>query len=178
MKNVPAEITRRGPEAVRMYEKLRSQYGEKWAAMCVTQTPPGVKGTDRAVMEGRYAQQWLDDMRPDHARKILREAKACGISTSGRYYCSGLADKRAHCDPAAWIDSAADIKRVAVERNLTVHGIVEHQARPEPPKRVKLNEKLVRRLSRVERQYHPGKSKAEIREIVMDRYAPKWKEKT
>lgn len=174
---VPEEIRKRGPEAVRMYEKLRSQYGEKWAVMCVTQTPPGVRGTDRAVMQGRYAQEWLNDMRPDQARKILRDAKAAGISTSGKYYCSGLADKRGPGDPAAWIDSAADIKRVAVERNLTVHGIVEHQGTPEPPKRVKLNPRIVKQLSAIEQRNHPGKSKGEIREIVMDKYAPKWKEK-
>ncbi|MFO0452128.1 MAG: hypothetical protein ACK52I_26330 [Pseudomonadota bacterium] len=177
MKNVPLEIRRMGPEAVAMYEKLSSQYGEKWAAMCVTQTPPGTRGTDRALMEGRYAGQWLDEMHKDHANKIVREAKAAGINISGKFYCSGLADKRGHCDPAAWIESTGDIKRVAEERNLTVHGIVNHKGRPEPPKRVKLNEKIVKRLVAEERKRHPGKKAGELREMVIEKHAPKWKEK-
>jgi len=162
-----------------MYARLRAEgYDHRWAEMCSLQCPPGVKGTDRAVMQGRYAEQWLDDMPRDQASRITREARAAGINISGKYYCSGLADKRGHCDPAAWIDSAADIKKVAKERNLTVRGIVEHEGRPMPPPASKpLSERLIRQMSAVERPNHPGKSRRELREIVIEKYAPRWKRK-
>lgn len=179
MNDVPENIRQAGMDAIRMYTRLLSEgLGHRWAEMCALQQPPGVKGTDRAVMQGRYAEQWLDDMPTDQARRITREARAAGINISGKYYCSGLADKRGHCDPAAWIDSAADIKKVAVQRNLTVRGIVEHQAAPTPPPKPKqLSERLVKEMSAVERKRHPGKSQAEVREIVIDKYAPKWRRK-
>jgi len=179
MSEVPDNIRDAGMEAIRLYTRLIAEgYGHRWAEMCALQQPPGVKGSDRAVMQGRYAEQWLDDMPVDQARRITREARAAGINISGKYYCSGLADKRGHCDPAAWIDSAADIKRVAVERNLTVRGIVDHEAVSlPPPKSKRLSERLIREMSAIERKRNPGKSKAEIRELVIDKYAPKWRRK-
>lgn len=179
MNDVPDNIRQAGMEATRMYKRMIAEgQTHRWAEMCALRQPPGVKGTDRAVMQGRYAEQWLDDMPTDQARRITREARAAGINISGKYYCSGLADKRGHCDPAAWIDSSADIKRVAQQRNLTVHGIVEHQATPMPPPKPKrLSERLIREMSAVERKRHPGKSKAEIRDMVIDKYAPKWRRK-
>lgn len=176
---IPEEIRRAGSEAVAMYARLLSEgHGEKWAAMCSLQQPPGTKGTDRAVMEGRYAGQWLDQMPRDHAEKITREARAAGISVSGKFYCSGLADERMHCDPEAWIDSAGDIKRVAEKRNLTVHGIVEHRRRETPPTPSKpLSERLIRQFVKEEAKLQPTKSKRELREIVLDKHTPHWKKK-
>ena len=174
---VPHEIHLAGREAERRYERiLAAGHSPRFAEMCALQRPPGVRGTDRAVMQGRYAEGWLDDMPRDQALRITREARAAGINISGKYYCAGLADKRAHCDPAAWIDSAGDIKRVARLRNLTVRGVVEHQGTPEPPPEpTRLSERLIRRLSARERRHHPGKSRAELREIVLDKYAPRWR---
>ena len=179
MKDVPENIRQAGTEVARMYVRLLNEgYGHRWAEMCSLQQPPGAKGTDRAVMQGRYAEQWLDDMPKDQAQRITREARGAGINISGKYYCSGLADKRAHCDPAAWIDSAADITKVAQQRNLTVRGIVEHTGIATPPPQSKpLSDRLVRKLSAAERKHHPGKSKGELREIVIDKYAPKWRKK-
>lgn len=176
---IPAEIRRAGGEAVAMYERLLLEgYGHRWAEMCALQQPPGLKGTDRAVMQGRYAGQWLDEMDVENAKRITREAKAAGIDISGKFYCSGLADKRMHCDPEAWIDSASDIKRVAEKRNLTVHGIVEHKAREMPPTKSKpLSERLIRQFVKEEAKLQPGKSKRELREIVLDKHTPHWKKK-
>jgi hypothetical protein len=65
-----------------------------------------------------------------------------------------------------------------VQRNLTVRGIVEHQAVSMPPPKPKpLSDRLIREMSAVERKRHPGKSKAELREMVIDKYAPKWRRK-
>lgn len=173
--DLPIEIRQAGPAVVAMYESLLSQgYGQKWAEMCALQQPPGVKGTDRMFMERRANQEWLDDMPPDMARKILREAKAAGISTSGKFYMSGLADKRAHCDPAAWVDSIADVKRVASSRNLTVTGAVEHQGTPMPPPKTKpLSNRLTKEMMAHERKKNPSlkaKKDGEVREMVIAKY--------
>jgi len=74
----------------------------------------------------------------------------------------------------------ADISRMSrSERGLDAgRGIVEHEARPMPrPASKPLSERLIREMSAIERRRHPGKSKAEVREIVIDKYAPKWKAK-
>ena len=174
-KSTPLEVRQAGQQAVAMYESLLGQgYGHKWAEMCALQQPPGVKGTDRMFMERRANQEWLDDMPPDMARKILREAKAAGISTSGKFYMSGLADKRGHKDPDAWVDSIADVKKVAQKRNLTVTGAVEHQGTPVPPPKTKpLSERLTREMMAKERKKNPAlkaKKDGEVREMVIAKY--------
>lgn len=162
-----------------MYVRLRSEgYTHKWAEMCALQQPPGTKGTDRALMHGRYNDQWLGDMMPDTAAHVLREARAAGINTSGKYYMGGIADKRAHRDPAAWVDSTADILRVAKERNLTVSGIVEHKGEPvAPPKPKRLSARLTREMMAHERRMNPGMrmSDGELKEMVKDKYGRKHK---
>lgn len=160
-----------------MYSRLLSEgQTPRWAEMCALQQPPGVRGSDRAVMQGRYNGQWLDDMPKDHAQRLIREAKAAGINVSGRFYMSGLADKRGHRDPAAWIDSASDIKRVARERNLTVQGIVEHKGSPmDPPKQKRLSARLTREMMAYERRKNPGmKMKdGDLKEMVKEKYGRK-----
>lgn len=177
--DVPSNIRRAGTEAVAMYAKLLSAgYGHRWAEMCALQQPPGTKGTDRALMHGRYNEQWLGDMSADTAGHILREAKAAGINTSGKYYMGGIADKRAHRDPAAWVDSAGDILRVAKERNLTVSGIVEHKGEPQaPPKPKRLSARLTREMMTHERLANPGRkiSDGDLKEMVKEKYGRKHK---
>lgn len=148
----------------------------RFAEMCALQQPPGVKGTDRALMQGRSNQEWLDDMPKDHADRLLREARQSGINVSGKFYMSGLADKRGHRDPAAWIDSVQDIRRVARERNLTVQGIVDCKGAPvDPPKKKRLSERLTKHMMAAERAKDPGlKMKdRELREMVKDKYGYK-----
>ena len=130
---------------------------------------------DRTFMEGRYNQQWLDDMPRHQAKRILREAKAAGINTSGKFYMSGIADKRGHCDPAAWVDSTSDVKAVAKQRNLTVKGIVNHKGTPQPPRRTKLSKRLEAKYVRSEMQANPRLTKSQAREKVRGEYVPKWK---
>lgn len=175
MKTVPLEIQRLGASAVSLYERLLSEgYSHKWAEMCATQQPPGLRGTDRTFMEKRSNQEWLDDMPRDQALRILREAKSAGINTSGKFYMSGIADKRGHKDPAAWVDSVADVKKVAAQRNLTVRGAVEHQGIPVPPPPPKpLSDRLTREMMAYERKKNPAlksKKDGEIREMVVAKY--------
>lgn len=174
---IPSHIVRAGREAALMYARLLSEgHGHKWAEMCALQSPPGVRGGDRSFMQGRYNQQWLDDMPTHQAQHLLAEARAAGISASGKVYMSGLADKRGPRDPAAWVDSVADIKTVARQRNLTVQGIVEHKGTPQaPPKTKRLSARLTREMMAHERRMHPGmKMKdGDLKEMVKEKYGRK-----
>ena len=177
MSDVPSHIREAGQEAAALYARLLSEgYGHKWAEMCALRQPPGVCGTDRAYMEGRYNNQQLDRMPPDHARNVVTLAKRAGINVSGKYYAAGLADWRGPADPAAWVDSTADVKRVAMERNLNVSGAVKHNAIPVgPPKSKPLSERLTREMMRAERHNHPGMKRGELREYVVAKYGRKVK---
>jgi hypothetical protein len=139
--------------------------------MCALQEPPGTKGSDRAFMEGRLNQQWLDGMPKKQAATLLREAAAAGISTTGKVYVGGLADGRAHRDPMAWVDSTADILKVARARNLTVDGAVRHQGQPMPPTRKVLNERIIQEELPKYQKRHPGKKPAELREMIVNKHA-------
>jgi hypothetical protein len=167
---IPRQVSLRGPEAVRTYENALP-YGERWAEMCALQEPPGTKGSDRAFMEGRLNQQWLDGMPKKQANNILREARAAGINPNGKVYMGGLADGRAHRDPMAWVDSTADILKVAKARNLTVEGAVTHQGQAVPPVRKVLNERIVQEELPRYRKRHPGKKDGELREMIVNKHA-------
>lgn len=176
MNDVPESIRKLGAVASATYVKLRSEgLSHKWCEMCVLQQPPGTLGTDRAYMQGRYNNQQLDAMPPDHANGIVTLARRAGINPSGKYYSAALADGRGPADPGAWVDSTADVVRVARERNLTVTGAVEHKGAPETPKRKPLSERLTREMMRVERPKHPGMKKGELREMVIAKYGRKVK---
>lgn len=172
---VPQEVSDLGLEAIETYERALP-YGERWALMVATQTPPGTRGTDRAFMEGRLNDQWLDDMPRRQAERILSDARAVGINPNGKTYVGGLADKRAHQDPEAWVDSTADVLRVAKKRNLTVEGIVNHKGTQIPQKPPALNERIIREDMRYYKKLHPGKSKDELRQMIISKHAPKRKQ--
>lgn len=167
---IPKEVRSLGAEACATYARALP-YGDRWALMCATQTPPGTQGSDRAFMEGRLNQQWLDDIPKKQAKTILAEAKAAGINVTGKVYVGGLADLRAHRDPMAWVDSTADIKKVARARNLTVDGAVRLQGVRTPPQRTVLSERIVKEEVARYRKLHPGKKDGELREMVINRHA-------
>lgn len=145
--------------------------------MCALQQPPGAVGTDRGYMEGRYNNQQLDNMPEYQARNVVTLAKRAGINVSGRYYAASLADKRGPADPAAWVDSTADVKRVAMERNLNVEGAVKHKAIPMPPPKSKpLSDRLTREMMREERPNHPNMKSGELKEYVVSKYGRKVKQ--
>lgn len=83
--DIPFEVKNAGYEAIQTY-KAALQYGERWAAMCALQCPPGTKGTDRAFLEGRQNNEQLDDMPRRQAKYVAKEARDAGISISGKYY--------------------------------------------------------------------------------------------
>lgn len=163
---------------------VRAHYGEmisngvapRLAEMLALQQPPGVKGLDRTLMQGRYNNEQFNDMPRDHALRMIETAKKAGINPSGKYYCSGLADNRGAADPAAWIDSTSDVQRVARARNLTVRGAVEHKGTPmERPKSKPLSDELTREMMNVEKRRNPTMKQGELRELVISKYARKRK---
>jgi hypothetical protein len=150
----------------------------RMAEMFALQKFPGVKGTDRALMQGRYNGGQFNDMPPDHARNLIALAKKAGVNPSGKWYCSGLADSRGPGDPMAWVDSVAEVKHVAAVRNLTVKGAVEHQGHDVPPPKPKpLSERLTKEMMGVEKRNHPTMKEGELREMVISKYGRKKKEK-
>lgn len=175
---VPREVRDRGDQAVSHYVRMiRDGQSERWAVMCALQCPPGTKGTDRAFQEGRLDGNWLDKLPERQAKRIVQEAKASGIDISGKQYISGLADKRGHRDPEAWVSDTADVKRVAKKRNLTVQGLVSHKGSETPPKQVPINPRIERRLIAEEMKTRPGMSREKAKAAVREKYAPYWKRK-
>lgn len=175
--DIPHEVKALGLKACKHYLKVLSMgYGERWALMVATQTPPGTKGSDRAFQEGRLDGNWLDSLPERTAKKMVREAKAAGISIAGKQYVSGLADKRGHMDPMAWVSDTADVKRVAKARNLNVQGIVNHASVELPPKKsVDINPKILNEMVSKEQAKNPGLTRAKAEEQVRKRHTPGWK---
>lgn len=179
MSDVPHEIRAAGRAVTEHYlSMLRDGQTERFAAMCALQKPPGTRGTDRALMQGRYAGEWMGEMHGPMAARMAREARAAGINISGKFYMGGLADKRGHRDPAAWIDSVSDIRRVAQERDLHVSGIVDYTPPEKPPaKGVDIDPVILRENVRKELKKNPGLKRSEAIERVKDRITPHWKKK-
>jgi hypothetical protein len=176
--DLPYDIAMAGPDVQAHYKKMvAAGQSPRFAEMCALQAPPGTKGTDRAFMEGRYDGNWLDALPKRQASWLTREARAAGISISGKYYMGGLADKRGHLDPEAWVGGVDDIKRVAAKRNLTVKGIVNVEGHDVAPKRVDLNPKIARELARKEMAKNPKLSMREAIEKVKDKAVPRWKKR-
>lgn len=179
--DLPLEIAQAGAEVQAHYKKVLAMgYGERWAAMVSLQQAPGVHGDNDSWMRGRRDGNWLDGLPKKQAQWMLREAKAAGIDTTGKYYMSGLADKRGHLDGEAWISDRDDVLRVAKKRKLELRGQVNYTP-PEgvaPPQRsAGLNPRLVRELARKEMAAEPGLTRKAAEQRVRDRNTPHWKRK-
>lgn len=175
----PPDIAAASAEVRKHYRSMIEQgMTPRWAEMCALQQPPGTRGTDRAFMEGRYANEWMS-VQPKHVTaRMIREARASGITTSGKFFMGGIADRRGHCDPEAWVDSTADILRVAKKRDLEVHGIVDYvPPQKGPPKEIDINPRILNEHVRKEMKANPKLSRGEAVEKVKDRIVPHWKRK-
>lgn len=159
-------------------QMIEAGQNPRFAEMCALQSPPGTRGTDRAFMEGRLHGNWLDSMPKKLAQAALREAHLAGISTSGKFYMGGIADKRGYKDPEAWVDSASDVLRVCKKRDLEIHGIVEYvPPQKGPPKEIDINPRILREHVREEMKKNPKLKRGEAIEKVKDRIVPHWKRK-
>jgi hypothetical protein len=87
------------------------------ALMLATRSFPGIR-TDSIFNEGRFSgqDQFIDC--PAKGAWLRRQAEEAGVSTTGKYYLSGLAEYPG--DPTAWVDSMSDVRRVAREKNLAI----------------------------------------------------------
>lgn len=177
MSNLPFDIAQAGPAVQEHYLRmLAAGQSPRFAEMAALRQPPGTRGTDRALMEGRLNNQQFAAMHTPLARRMIREAQSAGISTSGKFYMGGLADKRAHRDPKAWVDSVSDIKRVAQERDLHVQGIIEYSPPQKPPKKsVDIAPDILREQVRKELKRNPSLRRRDAIERVKDRIVPHWK---
>lgn len=177
MSDLPWDIQHASTAIQDHYRKMVADgVSPRAAEMFALQQPPGLRGTDRTLMQGRYNNEQLDQMPPDHAKRMVEAARRAGINPTGKYYCTGLADKRGPADPEAWVDSVADIKRVAMKRNLTVSGAVEHKGIPVPrPQSKPLSDRLTREMMKVEKRRNPTMKKGELREFVIAKYGRKVK---
>jgi len=172
--DIPIEVRLAGRDACDTYQKALP-HGERWAIMCALQQAPGTKGTDRAFMEGRMNNQQLNDMPERQAKYIAKEAREAGISISGKYYCGGIADKRGWRDPKAWVSCNDDILNVARERRMTVSGTVNYDPGVAPPKRKKINERIVsEEVARIKRN-NPHVNAGEVREQIIEKHSYKAK---
>ncbi len=167
---IPADVKRAGADAIAAYKRALP-YGERWAAMVATQTPPGTSGTDRAFMERRMNNQQLDDMPLRQAKYVAAETKKAGINISGKHYVGGIADARAWRDPEAWVSNNDDILKVAHKRRLAVSGTVNYDPGPDAPKRKLISEKIVREEVAKARKLNPSAKTADLREQVISKHA-------
>ena len=175
---LPFDIQRASIEVREHYIRMiNAGQTPRFAEMAALQQPPGTQGTDRAFMQGRLDGNWMDGLPPRMAKKMAREAKAAGINVSGKYYLGGLADKRGHMDPSAWVDSVSDIKRVAKARNLNVSGIVTVEGHEVEPVRTALNPKIVNRLAKSAMADNPKLTRQEAVRQVKDKHCPAWRRK-
>lgn len=178
MTDLPFEIEHASHEAQQHYRKMIADgQSERFAVMCSLQQAPGTKAADRTFMEGRYSGNWLDQLPKKQAARIVREARAVGINPTGKFYMSGLADKRGHMDPMAWVDSVDDIRRVAKVRNLNIQGIVNIEASAQDPKNVDLNPKIAKELAKKEIAKNPKLSMGDALAKVKEKHLPRWKKK-
>lgn len=177
MSDLPFDVARAGPAVQEHFLRMvAAGQSPRFAEMAALQQPPGTRGTDRAFMEGRLNNEQFASMHAPLARRMLSEAKAAGISTSGKFYVGGLADKRAHLDPKAWVDSVSDIKKVAQERDLYVQGIVEYSPPEKPPRKsVDIAPDILREQVRKELKRDPALKRSDAVERVKDRIVPNWK---
>lgn len=98
------------------------------AEMLATRTFPGIK-TDAIFNERKFSS---DSGLVGAEQTWLRaQAESAGVSTNGKWYCRGLASFPG--DPTAWVGDRGDVLRIAREKNMTVHGYVEHKGHEVDP---------------------------------------------
>jgi hypothetical protein len=180
--DLPPDISNASAEVQRHYRKMISDgQTPRWAEMCALQAAPAVHGTNDSWMKGRKNGEWLDGLPTKQAKWMLKEAKAAGISTEGKFYMSGIADKRCHLDAEAWVSDREDVLRVAKKRKLELRGQISYQP-PEgvaPPKRANgLNPRLVRELAKKEVRENPGTTLRAAERRIRETHTPHWNKKS
>lgn len=173
--HLPPDIESASPDVQHHYIKMiEAGQTPRFAEMCALQAAPAVHGTDDSWMHGRRDGNWMDGLPKRQAQWMVREAKAAGIDITGKYYMSGLADKRGHLDGEAWVGSRADVLRVAKKRKLELKGQINYTP-PEgvapPQRRNAMNPKLVRQMARKEMAAEPGLTRQAAEARVREKHS-------
>ena len=100
----------------------------RMAEMLATRSFPGLK-TDSIFNEGKFSED-RGKIGPEQLW-LRQQAEAAGVNISGTWYCKGLASYPG--DPTAWVRDRSDVLRIAREKNMTVHGYVEHKGHEVEP---------------------------------------------
>lgn len=96
--------------------------GHKFAEMMATRSFPRLN-TDATFNRGRCNGNQFAD-KPGLGDYYRGMAEAAGVATTGKHYCSGLADFPG--DPTAWIADRHDVLRIAKAKGYRVRGDVEY----------------------------------------------------
>jgi hypothetical protein len=156
-------IVSRSEEIQAKYEQMRLEgQSHNIAEMLATRSFPGVK-TDAIFNEGKFSgDSWM--VGPEQ-QWLRNRAETAGVSTTGKWYCRGLADFPG--DPTAWVDGRGDVMRIAAEKNMTVHGYVEQQGHEvDPGGDVPIADELISDEVQDILDAHPGASPEAVRDEV------------
>jgi hypothetical protein len=148
------------------YEMMR-QAGEShnMAEMLATRSFPGLK-TDSIFNEGRCNGNQFESC-PQRGDWLREQAEAAGVSTTGKYHCSGLA--RFPGDPKAWVNDRADVLRVARENGMNVRGYVDYEApEVEPTPDIPIADDLVQSEVDDIMDCNPGLRRGDVEEKVRE----------
>lgn len=156
------------------YEFMREQgQSHNMAELLALRQPPGDKGMERTLFEGKLHNHGLDGMPEWMVREILADAKAAGISTTGKIWQSALGPAD---DPKAWVSDAHDVLAVAEERNLPLAGVLSRRAREAeaPPETVRMADDLVQWKMEQAIESNPDKARnlEELRHEVIEANTP------
>lgn len=158
-------VSRNGSIQSKYREMRRNGESHNMAAMLAARKFPGVK-TDSVFNEGKFSGQGQGDCDPHHAWN-LQQAKNAGVSTNGKWYCSGLASFPG--DPTAWVDSRGDVIRIAKEKNMTTHGYVEYQGHEtDPGEDVRIADDIIDDEVNDILDSNPGANAEYVREQLVD----------
>jgi hypothetical protein len=173
--DLPYDIAAASPEVQAHFRKMIADgQTERFAEMCALSQPPGAAGVDRTFQQGHLDGNWLDALPKKQAQRLVREAKEVGVSTAGKFYFSGIADKRGARDPRAWVSSRDEVLQVCKERQLSIKGTINYEP-PEaaPPKRVRLAPRLANELADRAMKADPKLSRGEAIAAVTEKHALK-----
>lgn len=170
------EASRLPPEERAVFDEIvRRGNSPQIALICLSQRAPMMGESDRSFGESRR-QHMLRHL-GSNQDQLVQQAQRAGVSTDGKYYVGGLGRPT---DPAAWVSTIDDVKRVLKARNLESSGLVKHKAVEMPPsKPVALAPDLVkretdneiRRSKRLREQMLKGKVKRQdIEQKVIHKY--------
>jgi hypothetical protein len=133
----------------------------KMAVMLATRSFPGVR-TDATFNEGRCNGNQFE-AHPALGDQYRRIADASGVSTTGKWYCSGLADFPG--DPTAWVSDRGDVLRVARLKGYRVSGAVEYDPGPrDPMPDVPIADDILQDAIEGEMEDDPGQRREDVEE--------------